>query len=139
MPAWSDLYPFFLSPHFDMLWGFSYDSKTDTFRGTLAGKSVKDWLGPNFFGSSLNEIHPPHVYEGAHHFLRKVVTTPAAGRCSGKLFTAGNTAVTGERIALPMATDGITADGVLGASYYEGPPPPGPVELIHDKMEWFAI
>jgi len=139
MPTWTDLYPSFLSPHFDMLWGFSYYPGTGEFTGMLAGKNVKDWLGANFWGASLKDIHPPHVYREACDFLTKVVTLPAAGRCSGGLFRTAGLTVTGELIALPIAADGITADGVLGASYYEGPPPPGPVELIHDKTEWFAI
>jgi len=139
MPYWNDLSPSFLSPHFDRLWGFNYNPQTGAFIGMLAGKNVKDWLGTNFWGASLKDIHPPHIYSDAHQFLRKVVTMPAAGRCSGRLFVVGDKAITGERIALPMAANGIFPAGVLGASHYQGPIPPGPVELVVEGQEWFPI
>lgn len=139
MPAWADLSSSALSPHFKMLWGFHHDSQTGDFTGRLAGKNVMDWLGANFWGASLKDLHSPHVFRDAHNFLFKVVAAPAAGRCSGRLFKVGDKAVTGERIALPLGMDGITGDGILGASDYDCPPLSGPVDLIHENMEWYAI
>lgn len=139
MPNWTDLSSAALTPHFELLWGFQHNPETGDFNGRLAGKHVKDWLGANFWGASLKDLHAPHVFADSHRFLFNVVSTPAAGRCSGRLFTIGGAAVTGERIALPLAADGLTADAVLGASAYETPISPGPVELIHENAEWFAI
>jgi hypothetical protein len=139
MPTWADLSSPVLSPHFNLLWGFKYDPLTEEFTGRLAGSRVKEWLGANFWGARLQDIHPPHVVNAAHHFLSKVVTAPAIGRCSGRLFSMGGHAVIGERIALPLAADGINGDGVLGASDYEYLPVSGAVELIHENMEWFRL
>lgn len=139
LPNWDDLSSSALSPHFDKLWGFQYDATNEDFVGRLAGTHVRDWLGANFWGASLKDIHPPKVFADAHHFLSKVMVTPAAGRCSGKLFTISGKAIMGERIALPLSTDGITGDAILGASDYEYPRELGPVEMIHENMKWYAI
>ena len=122
-----------------MIWGFQYNQASDDFTGMLAGKNVRDWLGANFWGASMKDLHAPDVFRDAHSFLSKVVTVPATGRCHGRLFTTGEHAVRGERIALPLALDGINGDAVLGASDYESPVQVGPVVLIHENIELFAI
>jgi hypothetical protein len=139
MPTWADLSTPVLSPHFAMIWGFQYDPGSDDFVGRLAGKNVRDWLGANFWGASLRDLHAAPEFHDARHFLSKVVTIPAAGRCSGRLFTIGENAVRGKRIALPLAADGTNGDAVLGASDYQSPLEPGSVVLIHENMEWYAI
>jgi hypothetical protein len=139
MPTWADLSSTVLAPHFKWLWGFHYDPGTGDFTGRLAGTNIKDWLGANFLGASLREIHPPKVFKESHQMLSHVVTTPAAGRFHGRLFTIGGKTIEGERICLPLAADGNVAGGVLGASYYDCPPLAGPLELIHENVQWFAI
>lgn len=139
MPSWSDLSSSALSPHFALLWGFQYDAETDDFAGRLAGTHITEWFGANFWGARLKDIHPPPVFNDAHHFLSNVLKLPAAGRCSGRLFRVDDQVITGERIALPIAADGKNGDGILGASDYEYQPVAGVVELIHENMEWFAL
>jgi hypothetical protein len=139
MPTWSDLSSPALSPHFKLLWGFHYDPKSEDFTGRLAGAHIREWLGANFWGARLRDIYPPQIAKEAHQFLTNVVTMPAAGRCSGRLFTMGGRCVTGERIALPLAVDGTNGDGILGASDYEHVPVSGAVELIHENVEWFVL
>ena len=139
MPGWDDLAPGVLERHFALLWGFQFEPSSQEFVGRLAGTHVKEWLGANFWGARLREIHPPPVYERAQLFLSKVLTVPAAGYCSGSLFTVAGHTVKGERIALPLASDGKTGEGVLGASYFEPTHAAGPVELVFENMEWFAL
>ena len=45
----------------------------------------------------------------------------------------------GERIALPLASDGVLADGVLGASDYRHPYLEGPFEMITENEVWEAV
>jgi len=80
-------------------------------------------------------------HQGLGTFLSRprIVTEPALVRCSGKLFRIGDRVVEGERIALPLASDGYLADGVLGASEFKHTPVPGAIELIYDRMEWFSV
>ncbi|HEY1876446.1 MAG TPA: PAS domain-containing protein [Rhizomicrobium sp.] len=139
MPAWNDISSSVLAPHFKLLWAFTFDRRRGEFVGRLAGRQVKEWFGTNFSGHKLDDMHPPHVVTEAHALLTKVVTIPAAGRSSGRLATVGGHTVTGERIALPLATDGTNADGVLGASVYIDPPAPQAFELIHENIVWCPI
>ena len=45
--------------------------------------------------------------------------------------------LSGGRIALPLAADGLNGDGVLGASDYEHVPFTGLVELTFENIDWF--
>ena len=60
-------------------------------------------------------------------------------RGTGKLFKIGDHTTEGERIVLPLASDGLHGDGVLGASDFKHYPGPGSIELIYDRLEWFAV
>jgi hypothetical protein len=62
-----------------------------------------------------------------------------AFRSSGRLFTVDGHIVTGERIAFPLAEDGQTGDGILGASDYTPPPLLGPFKFVLENVEWYAI
>ena len=139
LPTWADLSSSALAPHFKLLWGFNFDPKANEYTGLIAGKHVSEWLGANFWGARLQDIHPPHVVNDARRFFDRIMAGPAIGRCSGRLFTMSGRAITGERIALPLAPDGGHPGGILGATDYEYLPVSGEVELIHENVEWFAL
>lgn len=139
MPSWADLSLSSLSPDGKRLWGFAYDPKTGDFTGRLAGDRLGKWIGEDFQGGRLADLHAPGNYPEAHQILTRIVTTPLAARTSGRLFTVGDFVVTGERIGLPLAEDGGTGDGILGASDYFPPPLLGPMQLVHENMEWYEI
>jgi hypothetical protein len=139
MPGWNDISSSALAPYFKILWAFTFNRQKGEFVGRLAGRQVKDWFGTGFSGHKLEDIHPPHMVRETHALLTKVVTLPAAGRTSGRLATVGGHTITGERIALPLATDGTNADGILGASDYAAPFAPAAFELIHENIVWCPI
>lgn len=139
MPAWSDLSASGLAPHFKRLWAFKYDPVTGDFTARLASNRAMVGFGKSFRGTPLRDIHPPHVFEMAQACMAKVVTGPAAYYCSGKLFKVGAQVVEGERIILPLSSDGRNGDGVLGATHFPFPNVAGQVELLVDQIEWFSI
>jgi len=139
MPSWSAFGSRDLSPHFKLLWGYRYDLETGQFTVHLAGNKLRKWVEPSFCGGRLQDQTTRSIYEDVRQYLTKIVTTPLAGRSSGRLFTVGDFAVPGERIALPIATDGKTGDGIFGASDYVSPPLLGPAELVHENVEWYRI
>jgi len=139
MPAWSDLSPTHLGPHLKLLWSFRYDQDTKDFTARLAGDRVMMCLGQSFRGTPLKDLHPPHVYEQARAHMTRVVSGPAFAHCSGKLFKIGSQLIEGERIFFPLASDGRTGDGVLGASDFKYRPASGVVEMLLDQVEWFAV
>lgn len=139
MPAWSDLSPSNLAPYLKLLWSFKYDRETGEFTARLAGNRVMLGFGRSFRGTPLRELHPAHVFVLAQADMTRAVSEPAIYRCSGKLFKIGDQIVEGERIVFPLASDGYTGDGVLGASDFNGPLATGAVELLRDKVVWFTI
>lgn len=139
MPAWSDLSPSSLAPHFKRLWAFKYERASGEFTARLAGNRAMVGFGKSFRGTTLKDIHPSHVFDLAQAHMTKVVTEPAAYYCSGKLFRAGTQIIEGERIILPLASDGRNGDGVLGATDFPARPMEGSVELLVGQIEWFSI
>jgi len=139
MPSWMDLQSAALSPYSKMLWSFACDQKTGEFNGRAAGDKLNNWLDAKSYSGGLQDLVPPPNYGQIEQHLAKVILTPLAGRSSGRLFKLRDFVVTGERIALPMAEDGKTGDGILGASDYAPPPLLGPLQLIHENVEWYEI
>jgi hypothetical protein len=139
LPTWVGLGSPAAAPHAKLLWSLAYDPKKGIFTGGFAGDRWRKWIGENFHGRQLKDYHPRSTYLEAQQLLTKIVTTPLAFRSSGRLFTADNLDVTGERIVLPLATDGKTGDGILGASDYAPPPLLGRLEIVHENVEWYAI
>ena len=139
VPAWSDLSPSGLAPHFKLLWAFKYDRDAGEFTARLAGNRAMVGFGKSFRGTALKDIHPPHVYDLAQAHMTKVVTERTAYYCSGKLFRVGSQVIEGERIMLPLASNGDNADGLLGATDYTSRAMDGSVELLLGQIEWFSI
>ena len=139
MPSWTDLSFFSPLPDPERTWAFGYDPKTGDITGILAGRRLGKWVGENFYGGHLKDLHLPANYDEAQRLLTKIATTPLVLRTSGRLFTVDGFTVTGERIALPVAEDGQTGDGILGASDYVPPPLLGTPKLIYENIEWYEI
>lgn len=73
--------------------------------------------------------------------MLRVVRTPALSLTSGPLFRISSYIGFGERIMLPLATDGVSGDGILGVSDYEAIPSyvKGAVEVIVGEEELLAL
>jgi hypothetical protein len=140
LPSWEQLRPSQLAAQLTLVWAFKYDRSTGQFTGRLAGNRIIQGLGKNFRGLPMQELHPPEVFPRIHRQMTRIVSEPVAYRSSGQLFRHGLRIIEGERIILPLAGDGIHADGVLGASDYDYPHrPEGPVELLSDREEWYPV
>lgn len=139
MPCWNDIPFSALPPYRKHLWAYTYDPKSGVFTGHLAGQMWGRWAGVEFYGKRLEDVHSPLNYTTAYQVLTEVATTPLASRSSGRIFKSDDYTVTGERIILPIAEDGQTAGGVLGASDYVPPPLMGTLELILENAEQYAI
>jgi len=139
MPCWDDIPFSVLSPHGKLAWAYAFDPKSGAFTGRFTGSRWAKWAGLYFQSRRLEDIHSPANYRNTHRLLTEVVTTPLASRSSGHLFKVDGYVVAGERIILPLAEDGQTADGVLGVSDYTPPPLMGTLELILENPEWYAI
>jgi hypothetical protein len=139
LPGWSDLSPSAIAPYLKQLWAFRYDRHTAEFTARLAGSRVVVGFGDSFRGTPLKQLHPPHVFKLAQEHMSKVVLGPAIYRSSGKLFKVGEHVIEGERIILPLASNGHHGDGVLGATEFAFQGISGPIELLCENLEWFSI
>jgi hypothetical protein len=142
MPSWSDLNPSRIAPHLTRVWSFKYDRATREFTARLAGNRITVGFGISFRGTPLRDIHPPHIFEQVHARLTRLVDEPCLYRSSGKLFRQDEHVTEGERIVLPLASDGESADGALGASDFTMPPHnirQRQVEIIYDIEQWFTL
>jgi hypothetical protein len=142
MPSWSQIRPSSIAPYLTWIWSFRYDRDSDEFTARLAGNHITIGFGKNFRGTRLEDIHHPPALGRVKVGLRRLLLTPSLYRSTGRLFRQGDHTGEGERIALPLAGDGLHGDGVLGASDY-GPIPASvagePVEVLQDIEEWFAL
>ena len=142
MPSWGDIRPSSIAPYLTRIWSCKFDRVTGEFTTRLAGNRITLGFGISFRGTPLRDIHPPHVFEQVQASMTRLVLGPYLYRSSGQLFRQGDRVTEGERIVLPLASDGEHCDGALGAAEYPFRPPlvpRRPIELIMDREEWFAL
>jgi hypothetical protein len=138
MPGWGDIQPSRITRQLPIIWAYSYDRATDTFTGRLAGDRIEAMFGKTFRHTPLADIFPPGEYQDVFERAKRVIDEPAVYRCEGLVFRQLNRFGYGERIILPLASDGVHADGILGCTEYQS------VEGACDTSrplsgEWFSL
>ena len=141
MPAWPDIKPARIAAHLSNVWSFRYDAATDDFYGRLVGERIARHIGRDFRGLRLGEAYPPEAIDWARRVFTRVVREPALYGHLGVMFQQLDRLGSGERIILPLSSDGQTADGLLGATIFEGLRN-APMTLIPpnpDAERWFSV
>jgi len=118
MPAWRDLRPAAMRKQLQIVWSYAYDPATAEFTGRLAGDKITQIFQKNFKGLSIAEAHPPEAVGWVYDLLKRVVTEPALYHYEGQVFRQLDRHGLGERIILPLSSDGTVADGLIGATEY---------------------
>ena len=118
MPAWRDIDPAAIAPQLPMVWSYKHDSKTDEFIGRLAGDRIEQVFGRSLRGARLSELHSAEAYAWVSRLCKRVITEPALYKYAGPIFIQLNHYGSGERIILPLSSDNVTSDGILGATEY---------------------
>ena len=119
MPSWEQLRPSGMAKQLPIIWSYKFDSNTQQFVGRLAGDKISQIFGKNFRGLPLMDAHPASAFPWVHRLLCRVVLDPAIYRSVGRVFKQLERYGLGERVILPLATDGVVADGLLGATDYQ--------------------
>lgn len=141
MPSWQDLNPKAIVSYLPLVWAYRFDAASEDFIGRLAGDRVAQAYGKSFRGLTLAEIHTlPDRLQMARTLLTRVVSEPAIFRGYGRVYQLKGEFQTGERIMLPLSSDGVRGDGVFGATE-AGPLPVihEPVQGINDFGAWFSL
>lgn len=122
-----------------LLWVYAYDAEAGKFIGRLSGEQITKAFGKSFRGLPLELAHTGAIYLWVHQTLTRVVAEPAAFRSSGRLYRQAGRIIEGERIALPLGSDGRNGDGIVGASWFVDPYLEGPIELLADNESWCPL
>lgn len=141
MPGWRDLRPAAMRKQLPIIWSYAYDPATGDFTGRLAGDKITQIFEKNFKGLSIAQAHPPEAVGWVRDLFKRVVTEPALYHYEGQVFRQLNRHGAGERIILPLSSDGAMADGLLGATEY-GLRPGVAVVVVPpatDAEQWFPI
>ena len=117
-PAWRDIDPVALAPHLAVLWAWRWDRDLQTFIGRLAGEAILDAMGPGFRGARIEEYFAGRNADVFIERYRRVLNQPAIMANRGFVFQLVGGQGRGERVALPLADDGRTPDGLFGATIY---------------------
>jgi hypothetical protein len=141
MPSWEQLSPARIAPQLPQIWAYRYNWELDKFSGRLAGEKIRQIIGKNIHGLSLDEIFPANAVGWTHHLFHRVVQEPALYRSTGRIFSHLNRWGIGERIILPLSSDGIEGDGILGATcyHYSHPSTLGETGMETETEQWFCL
>jgi hypothetical protein len=123
-----------------IVFSYSYDSAQDQFFGRLAGNAIAGVSPSAFKGAPMSDIRPPEQYPRAFDRAKRVVSEPALYRGTGLAYVTANQKMLGERIVMPLATNGITADGIFGATDYLALADYHPLAQETSEVEaWFTL
>jgi hypothetical protein len=130
MPSWQDLRPKAFAPYLPVVWAYKFDVESQDFIGRLAGDRIARAYGKSFRGLTLAQIHTPQDrYEAARVMLLRVISEPAIFLGQGRIYKMNEEYRSGERIVLPLSSDGLVGDGVFGATEA------GDLPLAHEPVQ----
>jgi hypothetical protein len=118
LPGWRDIDPVDLRHHLSIVWAWKYDPAADLFTGRLAGEAITAVFGETLRNRSLEDFFKDRSHEDIRKQFRRVVDEPALYVGCGAVFDYAGRYGSGERIIMPLAEDGVHADGLLGATTY---------------------
>lgn len=116
MPARSDIDPASLGPVLSIIWLSEYETESGTFRYRLAGEAVNEIFGGSVAGRLLSDFVFGDRFEATNEAFLKVIRDEVALLASGPVYRCVDRIAMGERLVLPLSSDGVTADGLLGAT-----------------------
>lgn len=141
MPAWRDIDPVAIGKYLPIIWSWRYDRATECFTGRLSGEAIVEAFGRSPRGVAMEDFFQGESYALVYARHHKVITEPCFSRDHGTVFRHVDRTGLGERIIMPLAEDGATGDGILGATVYDmaqlGPDPHASISF--DNLEYFLL
>jgi hypothetical protein len=116
MPSRRDIDALFLGPVLPIIWVNEYEPAANTFRYRLAGEEVNEIFGLSVSGRLLSDFVAPERFEVTNQAFLKVIRDEVALLASGPVYRCTDRIALGERLALPLSSDGVIADGIIGAT-----------------------
>ena len=138
MPGWTSLRLSQIEKLMPIIWAYRYDRAADRFIGLQAGVNIEQIFGRTITGTPMEELYPAKDYPRLFERAKRVACGPGFYRGIGMVFSHLDHSGNGERIMLPLASDGVHGDGVLGATVYQfflG----ARVEAVAEHDNWYEL
>jgi len=119
MPSRRDIDAVRLGPVLPIIWISEYESAAATFRYRLAGEEVNRVWGRSVAGCLLSDFVLPERFKPTNDAFLKVLREELALIASGPVYRCTDRIGLGERLVLPLSSNGETADGLIGATHSE--------------------
>lgn len=119
MPSRRDIDALRLGPALPIIWISDYEPAAGTFRYRLAGEEVNNIWGFSVAGRLLSEFVLPERFSPTNESFLKVLHEEAALIANGAIYRCSGRIGVGERLVLPLASNGVSADGLIGATHRE--------------------
>lgn len=116
MPSRRDIDPLSLGPVLPFIWLSDYEADAGTFRYRLAGEEVNAVFGLRITGKLLSEIVKGPRFSRVNELFLRVVNEGIALHAEGPVYRCTDRMTLGERLVLPLSSDGQTADGLIGVT-----------------------
>ena len=116
MPARGDIDATRLGPVLPIIWVNAYEPDAGTFRYRLAGEEVNAIFGAPIAGRLLSDFVNGKRFDQVNGNFLRVVREEQAMLARGPMYRCADRIALGERLALPLSSDGTTADGIIGAT-----------------------
>ena len=131
--------PAALRHHLSIIWAWRYDPERATLVGRLAGQTIVDAVGLQIRGRAIEECFPLESAPVIRERFARVMAGPRLMRSAGRVYVTSRRHGSGERISLPLADDGVSCDGIIGATVYTFDRPVGQDEKIENDEREEAI
>lgn len=116
MPSRRDIDATRLGPVLPIIWMNQYEPAAGSFRYRLAGEEVNEIFGGSVAGRLLSDFVVGDRYIATQRNFLKVIGDEVALLAYGPVYRCADRIALGERLALPLSNDGVTADGIIGAT-----------------------
>ena len=119
IPPRAELDPVALKPVLPFLWICDYDREAGTLRYRLAGEAINAVYGGNLRGISMETMFSPETRPDVMARMLGVVQDGAVFHAIGDIYSTRMRTGAGERLILPLASDGRLPDAMVGATVYD--------------------
>lgn len=116
LPSRRDIDATHLGPVLSMVWVNEYVPEAGTFRYRLAGEEVNAIFGASVAGRLLSDFVVGERFEPVNSNFLRIIGQEVAMVASGPIYRCTDRIALGERLALPLSSDGAKADGIIGAT-----------------------
>jgi hypothetical protein len=116
MPSRRDIDALCLGPILPHIWLCDYEAERNTFRYRLAGEEVNAAFGCRLAGCLLSDVVLSERFETVNRIFLRVMQEKLALHAEGPIYRCTDRVNLGERLVLPLSSDGETADGLVGVT-----------------------